>query len=176
MAGNLTPMTTVLMPASAPIREAAAWVGSACWTELAVFEAITGWLAVESQPTALVVLWAVRADRAIQAEVWHDRLPELREMPRAHFVKPSGRKAVNRMAALDALSDPGATAARVVALDGVLGDLFAGYTDHQGVAVGPADGPTASALTEALGRLHSDRMLLGQLRRGGATGRPRPLP
>ncbi|MEO6987992.1 MAG: hypothetical protein ABI239_05020, partial [Aquihabitans sp.] len=85
----------VLVPAGEPILVAAAWVGTACWTELRLHQMMSdllGTATVAPVPSVSIPsaskLWTVRAHRAEVAEAWHRRLPELREFPRPDFVIP----------------------------------------------------------------------------------------
>ncbi len=140
----------VLLPAGLPLLEAAAWVGNACWVELRLHAVLTGWLAVEQDPEATLVLWSERADAAERAEAWHRRLPELREHPRSSFVQASSGEVARLLNGLTALDEPGQTDARRGALSAVLRGLRLGYHRRQSLAVGPADGPTATTLVAAL--------------------------
>jgi hypothetical protein len=162
--GNLLAMTepapvtsepVVVVPAGAPLVDAAPWIGHVCWAELELHRVLTGWLAVEADPAAATLWWAVRAHRAELAEAWHRRLPELRELPRAGFVEPSpvGEGGLASRADLDA---PSATAERRAALGDALGALADHYRRHRSVAVGPADGPTAETLARAVSCTEAD--------------------
>ncbi|MCB0971562.1 MAG: hypothetical protein KDA97_08610 [Acidimicrobiales bacterium] len=142
---------TVVVPSGRPLIEAAAWVGAACWAELRLVEVLGGWLATEADPERAAHLWRVRADAASRAERWHRHLPELREMPRAAQVAPGAPAVAELFDRLDALGgDPARVAERSGALVAVLRGLRLGYHDHRSVAVGPADGPVAGALSDAL--------------------------
>jgi hypothetical protein len=140
----------VIVPPGLPILEAASWVGHACWAELRLHEVLTGWLAVEADPHATQLLWVERADAADRAEAWHRRLPELREHPRAGFVVPSSSEVVDLFDRLAAVDAPARTEERRGALSAILRGLRLGYHAHQDRAVGPADGPTATTLRDAL--------------------------
>lgn len=153
----------VLVPPGVPILEAAAWVGHACWGELALHRVLTGWLADEDDGEAVVAFWAARAHAAERAEAWHRRLPELREFPRAGFVRGS-EEGEGGAAALAALAGPGRSGERRAALDAALARMAAHYQDHLAVAVGPADGPTAETLRRSLASVAADR--------GGSAARP----
>lgn len=146
----MTAEPTIVIPAGPSIEEAAAWLGHACWCELRVHEVLTGWLAVEADPVAAALLWSQRADAAERAEGWHRRLPELREWPRARFVVPSSDAVARLFHGLESLDGPDATAARRGALAAVLRGLRLGYHRRVEVAVGPADGPTATTLRAAM--------------------------
>lgn len=140
----------VLVPPGLPLHDAAAWVGRACWAELRLHEVLTGWLAVEADPEAVAVLWSERADAAERAAAWHARLPELRELPRPSLVQPSSDAVARLFNGLASIDSPERTAARRGALAAVLRGLRLGYHRQAQVAVGPADGPTATTLTAAL--------------------------
>ncbi len=146
----LTADPAVLVPPGLPLMDAAAWVGNACWTELRLHAILTDWLAVETDAESVQALWSERADAAERAEAWHRRLPELRELPRAEFVRPASPAVSQLFEDLELLRDPAGSAARRGALAAVLRGLRLGYHKHQKVVVGPADGPTATSLTAAL--------------------------
>lgn len=140
----------VLTPPGLPILEAAAWVGHACWAELRLHAVLTDWLAIESDPEQVAVLWTERSDAAERAEAWHRRLPELREHPQASFVEASSEGVARLFNGLTSIIEPRDTDARRGALAAVLRGLRLGYHQHQLLAVGPADGPTATTLVAAL--------------------------
>ncbi|MCU1498807.1 MAG: protein of unknown function transrane [Acidimicrobiales bacterium] len=152
----------VVVPAGLPFAEAAGWVGQACWSELRVHEALTGWLAVEADEGLAATLWVLRAHRAELAELWHRRLPELREFPRQGFVL-AGDVGTDGLAVLTepgTVGEPVAGTARVAALASALTAMAERYRAHLAVAVGPADGPVADTLRLALARTESDLTLL----------------
>ena len=142
----------IVVPAGAPIEEAASRVGASCWIELALHQVITGWLVDEPDPKTSTTFWALRAHRAQLAEEWHRRRPELREMPRDGFVV-APRRWGERLSPGSAFA---ASADRANALREVLQDIRDGYLEHQGLAVGPADAPVAETLRRALVVTDSD--------------------
>jgi len=139
----------VVVPAGPSIIDAADWVGHACWAELRLHQVLTDWLGSETDPKLSASLWRIRSNRAAVAAAWHRRLPELHELPRAGFVEPSA-SGEEAFAALDALTASGASDDRVTALRTGLAKLGARYEQHVAVAVGPADGPTAATLADAI--------------------------
>ncbi len=139
----------VLVPAGTGLLDAAAWVGHACWSELALHKVLTAWLATEADPELCAILWNVRSHRSMVAEAWHRRLPELRELPRAGFVEPEKRDEEG-LVPLDVLSTSGPSHARSTALRIALASMATRYDARVPVAVGPADGPTAATLADAL--------------------------
>lgn len=141
------------MPAGLLIGDAAAWVGHACWAELRLHEALTGWLTVETDDAAAAQLWSVRSAAAERASAWHRRLPELREMPRADFVSPSSKEVAGWF---DDLAAAGiGTVDRRAAAQVAVQALRAGYEAHAEVAVGPADDPVARTLADAIASIRS---------------------
>jgi hypothetical protein len=145
----------VVVAQGRPLLEAAAWVGRACWAELRLHEVLTDWLATEVDPERRTALWAVRSHRAGVAQAWHRRLPELRELPRADFVRPGDAQVeawFTNLAAIEA----GDAHARPAALAATLHALADGYEAHRAVAVGPADAPVADTLALAVARSVAD--------------------
>lgn len=165
----------VVVPAGVPLVEAATWAGQACWAELRLHEVLTGWLADEPDAARRLAWWSIRAHRALVAERWHHRLPELRELPRASFVAPSGDGATawfDSLAATD-LAGP----ARPAALAATLHALTLGYEARRSVAVGPADGPVADTLALAIARaVADDAAVLGLAEADTAPLTAPPLP
>ena len=140
----------VLIPPGLPILEAATWVGHACWVELRLHAVLTDWLAIEGDAEQVSVLWSERADAAERAEAWHRRLPELREHPKASFVVAPSEPVARLFNGLTSILGPNDTDARRGALAAVLRGLRLGYHQRQELAVGPADGPTATTIAAAL--------------------------
>ncbi len=150
---------SVVVPSGAVLADAAQWVGHACWSELQFHQLLTDWLAVETDPELSTAFWAVRAHRGELAEAWHRRLPELREFPRSGFVR-SSLAAEEGFATLDAIRGPADGGTRAEALRSALSAMAEHYRGHLAVAVGPADGPTADTLAQAIARTDHDLGLL----------------
>lgn len=144
----------VLVPAGAPILEAARWVGASCHLELVLHEQLTAALAAGAGPAGSELLWTVRAHRAELAEAWHRRLPELRELPRDGLVAAPDSGVDPRLAPSD--TDGSDLGWVVDALDA----LEERYLDHLERAVGPADAPVADTLVRALAVTAEDRLSL----------------
>lgn len=145
----------VVVPAGRSIIDAADWVGHACWAELRLHRVLTDWLASEADPELSASLWRIRSNRAAVAAAWHRRLPELNELPRAGFVEPSD-SGEETFAALDHLTASGTTSERASSLRLALASLAAHYDARVAVAVGPADGPTAATLVDAIRTTDAD--------------------
>lgn len=144
----------VLMPAGAPLLQAAAWVGASCHLELVVHERLTELLTAGRLPTWSTSIWTVRSHRAEIAEAWHRRLPELREFPREGFVTAPDGPITDHL---------GGEAEAFITRAGVLAALDAleiRYLEHLERAVGPADGPVADTLVRALATIGDDRLAL----------------
>ena len=136
---------TVLVPAGLPILEAARWVGASCWLELTVHQLLTAALAApDLDDQGRVVRWRVRAHRAEVAAAWHQRLPELRELPREGFVAPPADDGIDG-----------------IDLTAALEGLDRRYQAHEAVAVGAADGPVRATLSRARDLLAADLRALG---------------
>ena len=146
----------VLVPAGAPLVAAATWVGQACWAELRLHAALTVWLGDESDPERRLAWWTLRAHHAQVADRWHQRLPELREMPRADFVGPSGSEVERWFEDLEGV--PAVGPGRVAALSATLHALALGYEAHRHVTRGTADGPVADSLVLAAARAVADEV------------------
>lgn len=138
--------------------DAAAWVGAASWAELRLHRALTDLLRT-AEPEQASGLWAVRSRRAELAAAWHQRLPELRELPRSGFVEPT-----TDVSEIMAPLDDAAGSASISVMAAVLADLAAHYRAHESIAVGPADGPTAATLRRALADADADLETLDSLR------------
>jgi hypothetical protein len=150
------PDVVVIEPPGLPLLDAARWVGAACWTELRLFDVVSGWLPDSGDADDPQVLWSIRSGRAAAGEAWHRRLPELREFPRAGFVTPSSALAAQVFDDLALVQ----AANRVSALGAVLGALRGAYRSQALVARGPADAPVSRTLVAELARLDTD---LGRL-------------
>lgn len=155
-AGNLGIVTErgdsppVVIPAGLALVDAARWVGHSCWAELRLHEVLTGWLAIDADPESVLLYWRERADAAERAHAWHQRLPELRERPKADFVVASSEAVERVFNGLAGLDHPAATGLRCGALSAVLRGLRVGYHRRQPLAAGPADGPLAATIAAAL--------------------------
>jgi hypothetical protein len=117
---------------------------------LRLHEVLTGWLAIDADADSVLLYWRERADAAERAQAWHQRLPELREQPKADFVLASSEAVERVFNGLAGLDHPAATDLRCGALSAVLRALRLGYHRRQPLVVGPADGPLATTIAAAL--------------------------
>ena len=151
----------VVMPAGPSLHDAARWVGNACWAELRWHEVLTGWMAEPGvdgvDDGASLLLWSLRADAGERAAMWHRRLPELSELPRHGFLTCPSEEVAEGFDQLAAIAADGG---RLPATVAVLGAFLSGYTARQATAVGPADGPVARSLVEAVAGIERSRHAL----------------
>src|SRR5439155_1274578 len=68
------------LPGLFPVEEAARRVGHYAWIEMRLFEALGGWVATVPELDVKTTLGRHCYHHAWHAELWHKRLPELREM------------------------------------------------------------------------------------------------
>jgi hypothetical protein len=125
-------------------------------------EVLTGWMADpavgDADDGASIRLWSLRADAGERAAMWHRRLPELSELPRHGFLTCSSKNVDDGFHELAAT--PGGDSGRLAATVAVLGAFLAGYTARQATAVGPADGPVARSLVDAVAGIGRSRLAL----------------
>lgn len=163
MPADPLPPTVTVTPAGPLFMDAAAWVGAASWAELQLHRALTDLLRT-AEPDQALVLWAVRARRAELAAAWHQRLPELRELPRSGFVEPTADVS-EILAPLEAATSGGSAGGESISVvAGVLAELAAHYRAQESSVVGPADGPTAATLRRAVADTDADLETLDSLR------------
>lgn len=175
-----------VLPAGRLLMDAAAWVGAACWAELGLHRALTDLLGTSAvsgsnnvpaptdalgahDPHQVVALWAVRSHRAELAAAWHQRLPDLREMPRSGFVEPTPEtEAILAPVTVPSTDAPTTSApaadGRLDGLAAVLTGLARHYRAYQSLAVGPADGPTSATLRRAVADTDADLQTIEALR------------
>ena len=88
---------------------------------------------------------------AWHAELWHKRLPELREMNPERLTKPANDEMVTFMAALTDPTDPAMTIEKLVGVYRVLvPHLMAAYTYHRNNTSTITDAPTIRSLDFAI--------------------------
>ena len=68
------------LPGLFTVEESARRVGNYKWIEMRLFEALGGWVATVPELDVKMVLGRHCYHHAWHAELWHKRLPELREM------------------------------------------------------------------------------------------------
>jgi hypothetical protein len=135
------------LPGLFTVEESARRVGHYAWIEMRLFEALGGWVATVPELDVKTTLGRHCYHHAWHAELWHKRLPELREMrPERLIVAPNP----DLEAFVAALTEPEARDLTVEKLVGVYRVLLprkiAAYTYHLAATSRITDGPTIRSL------------------------------
>lgn len=145
------------LPGLFTVEESARRVGHYKWAEMRLFEALGGWVATVPELDVKLVLGRHTYHHAWHAELWHKRLPELREMDPDRMTVPPNDEVV---AFMDAVAEPEApehTIEKLVGAYRVLIPRFIGvYTFHRNATSEITDAPTIRSLKFALGDEHDD--------------------
>ena len=104
------------MPGLFDVEESARRVGNYKWAEMKLFEALGGWVATVPELDVKLRLGTHCYKHAWHAELWHKRLPELREMNPDRMTKPAN-EAMERF--VEALTEPEAPELTLEKLVGV---------------------------------------------------------
>ena len=80
------------LPGIFSVEESARRVGNYKWTEMRLFEVLGGWVATVPELDVKLVLGRHTYHHAWHAELWHKRLPELREMNPERLTQPAERR------------------------------------------------------------------------------------
>ncbi len=117
------------------------------WTERRLFEVLGGWIATVPELDVKVRLSAQCHHHAWHAELWHQRLPALREMDADQPTGAPNEAMVAFMAAVEGAAAPDQTLERLVGVYRVLvPELVAAYTHHLDHTSPVTDGPTIRVL------------------------------
>ncbi len=139
------------LPGSFSVEETAARVGHYKWIEMKLFEALGGWVATVPELDIKMRLGTHCYHHAWHAELWHKRLPELREMNPDRLTLPANDEVV---AFMDALTEPGEHDQTIEKLVGVYRVLIphkvAVYTYHRNNTSSITDAPTIRSLDFAI--------------------------
>jgi hypothetical protein len=139
------------LPGSFTVEESAKRVGHYKWIEMKLFEALGGWVATVPELDVKMRLGTHTYHHAWHAELWHKRLPELREMNPDRLTLPPNDELV---AFVDAMTDPEAPELTIEKLVGVYRVLIpakiAAYTYHLNNTSSITDAPTIRSLRFAL--------------------------
>ncbi len=139
------------LPGRFSVEETARRVGNYKWIEMRIFELMGGWVGSVPELDLKLRLGTHCYHHAFHAELWHKRLPELREMNPARLSVPPNTQLETFV---DALADPqqtGDTLSKLVGMYRVLlPHLIAAYTFHRNNAAMITDAPTIRALDLAL--------------------------
>ncbi len=139
------------LPGSFSVEETAARVGHYKWIEMKLFEALGGWVATVPELDIKMRLGTHCYHHAWHAELWHKRLPELREMNPDRLTLPANDEIV---AFMDAVAEPGEHDQTIEKLVGVYRVLIphkvAVYTYHRNNTSTITDAPTIRSLDFAI--------------------------
>jgi hypothetical protein len=135
------------LPGLFGVEESARRVGNYKWVEMRLFEALGGWVATVPEMDVKIRLGTHCYKHAWHAELWHKRLPELREMNPDRLTEPANDAMV---AFMDAVTEPEAPDLTIEKLAGVYRVLIprkiAAYTYHLNVTSTITDAPTIRSL------------------------------
>lgn len=159
------------LPGGFTVEETARRVGHYKWIETKLFEALGGWVATVPELDIKMKLGTHCYHHAWHADLWHKRLPELREMNPDRLTQPPNDEFV---AFAEALTEPEGIEKTLEKLVGVYRVLIphkiAAYTHHLRNTSTITDAPTIRSLRFALSDEMSDwregEMLIQSLIRG----------
>jgi hypothetical protein len=139
------------LPGAFTVEESARRVGNYKWVEMRLFEALGGWIATVPELDVKMRLGTHTYKHAWHAELWHKRLPELREMNPERLTQPANDDVV---AFFEAMTEPEAPDQTIEKLVGVYRVLIphkiSAYTFHLNNTSQITDAPTIRSLRHAL--------------------------
>ncbi len=131
------------LPGLFDVEESARRVGNYKWAEMKLFEALGGWVATVPELDVKMRLGTHCYKHAWHAELWHKRLPELREMNPDRLTAPANDAMVRFVAAM---TEPEAHDQTIEKLVGVyrvyIPRFIAAYTYHLNATSEITDAPT----------------------------------
>jgi hypothetical protein len=135
------------LPGAFDVEESARRVGNYKWIEMKLFEALGGWVATVPELDVKMRLGTHCYHHAWHAELWHKRLPELREMNPDRLTLPPN-EAMERFVV--AMTEPEAQDLTIEKLVGVYRVLIphklAAYTFHLNNTSRITDAPTIRSI------------------------------
>ena len=135
------------LPGLFDVEESARRVGHYKWIEMRLFEALGGWVATVPELDIKMRLGTHCYHHAWHSELWHKRLPELREMNPDRLCVPPNDAFVTFV---DAVTEPEAPELTIEKLVGVYRVLIphkiAAYTYHLNATSTITDAPTIRSL------------------------------
>jgi len=139
------------LPGLFSVEDSARRVGNYKWAEMRLFEVLGGWVATIPELDVKMVLGRHTYHHAWHAELWHKRLPELREMNPDRLTQPPNDEFVTFMNAIREPEAPELTIEKLVGVYRVLIPRFiAVYTYHLNGTSTITDAPTIRSLKFAL--------------------------
>ena len=150
------------------VEETARRAGHYKWTEMKLFEALGGWIATVPELDGKMRLGTHCYKHAWHAELWHKRLPELREMNPDRLTLPANDAMVRFIDAMTEPESPDQTIEKLVGVYRVLIPRFiAAYTYHMNNTSEITDMPTIRTikfiLQDEFDDLRDGEMLLQSL-------------
>ena len=135
------------LPGTFTVEESAKRVGHYKWIEMRLFEALGGWVATVPELDVKMRLGTHCYHHAWHSELWHKRLPELREMNPDRLTQPPNDGIVAFFDALTEPEGPGETIEKLVGVYRVLiPHKIAAYTYHLNNTSTITDAPTIRSL------------------------------
>ena len=161
------------LPGLFSVEESARRVGAYKWVEMRLFEALGGWVATVPEMDVKIRLGTHCYKHAWHADLWHKRLPELREMNPDRLTQPANDGMVRFVEALTAPEAPGETIEKLVGVYRVLiPHKVAAYTFHLNATSSITDAPTIRwlrfILEDEMDDWRDGEMMLQSLIRTGA--------
>jgi hypothetical protein len=142
-----TPWDRRELPGSFNVEETARRVGAYKWIEMRLFEALGGWVATVPEIDIKLRLGTHCYHHAWHAELWHKRLPELREMNQDRLTAPANDAVAAFMEAVTAPTEAEQTIEKLVGVYRVLiPHKIAAYTYHLNNTSTITDAPTIRSL------------------------------
>ena len=139
------------LPGRFSVEETAIRVGHYKWIEMRIFELMGGWVATVPELDIKLRLGTHCYHHAFHSELWHKRLPELREMNPERLTLPPNPEMEAFVEALGEPEDEGQTIEKLVGLYRVLlPHLIAAYTYHLNNTSQITDAPTIRSLNFCL--------------------------
>lgn len=131
------------LPGSFSVEETARRAGNYKWAEMKLFEALGGWIATVPELDVKMRLGSHCYKHAWHAELWHKRLPELREMNPDRLTLPANDALVRFFEAMTEPEAPETTLEKLTGVYRVLIPRFiAAYTYHLNNTSEITDAPT----------------------------------
>ena len=129
------------------VEETARRAGHYKWTEMKLFEALGGWIATVPELDVKMRLGTHCYKHAWHAELWHKRLPELREMNPDRLTVPANDAMVRFIDAMTEPEAPEQTTEKLVGVYRVLIPHFiSAYTYHMNNTSEITDMPTIRSI------------------------------
>ncbi len=145
------------LPGAFSVEESARRVGAYKWIEMRLFEALGGWIATVPELDVKMHFGTHCYHHAWHAELWHKRLPELREMDPERLTAPGSDLVAEAMEAIVEPQGPELTLEKLVGVYRVLlPHKIAAYTYHLNSTSPITDAPTIRSLGFALQDERSD--------------------